>query len=224
MTNDDDYIKACNKCGALGAVIALLSGNTIGSTHWTDTKMDAPMLPLIPPYGKCPACNAVLYLPDLETVDRQPSTWYNEDIRREAKNYKSIPLFAELNEREWLELASGHSRGNSRTKELRLLAWWASNDRYRIGHLGSKSPCCGPSSEEDIEPMRIDNLNKLKEIVLNEYQNNLLMLAEINRELGDFEGALKLLSEPLDGPLNQVSTIIRDAASSLDPAVKQIVW
>ena len=224
MTADDDYIKKCNKCGALGAVIALLSGNTFGSTHWTDTKKIAPMDPEIPMYGKCPACEVVLYLQDLETVDRQPSSMYNEKIRREAKNYKSIPLFAELNEREWLELASGHSSGRSRTKELRFLAWWASNDRYRIGQFDSHSPCYGASSEEDIEPLRIDNLNKLKEIVLKEYQNNVLVLAEINRELGDFDAALKLLSEPLDGPLNQAATIIRDAASSHDPAVKQIVW
>jgi hypothetical protein len=224
MSNDDDYIKACDKCGALGAVIVLTSGNTFGSTQWTDGRMFAPMLPLIPPYGKCPACNAVLYLPDLETVDRQPSTWYNEDIRRKAKNFNSIPLFAELDEREWLEFASGYSRRDSQTKELRLLTWWASNDRYRIGHVYSKSPCYGPSSEEDIESMRIENLNKLKDIIFDEYQNNLLMLAEINRELGDFDAALKLLSEPLDGPLSQASTIIRDAASSLDPAVKQIVW
>jgi len=45
-----------------------MSGNTFGATFWTDGKRDAPMLPDLPEFVKCPHCKLLLWINEQEEL------------------------------------------------------------------------------------------------------------------------------------------------------------
>lgn len=56
MIKNNARIVSCPFCGKKKELLSLTSGNTIGSTQWSDGKMVAPMLPSVSPVQKCPHC------------------------------------------------------------------------------------------------------------------------------------------------------------------------
>ena len=49
-------ILCCPHCGGHKNVLQLMSGNTFGSTRWSDAKQQAPMLPMVSYIQRCPHC------------------------------------------------------------------------------------------------------------------------------------------------------------------------
>ena len=53
---------ACPLCDHPAMYFTLTSGNTIGAIHWTDGKLEAPMLPQPPAVARCPGCGECYWL------------------------------------------------------------------------------------------------------------------------------------------------------------------
>lgn len=60
--------KECPYCKAVKELLSLVSGNTIGGTHWSDTKKIYPMLPQNSYVQRCPECGKYYFLADAKTL------------------------------------------------------------------------------------------------------------------------------------------------------------
>lgn len=61
-------VLACPRCGALQLHGTLASGNTFGARWWSDGKLEAPMLPVFSPVGRCTSCGGFFWLERAERV------------------------------------------------------------------------------------------------------------------------------------------------------------
>lgn len=193
MLPGPDLIKKCSECSGLLREASLTSGNTFGATYWTDTKRDAPMLPEQSWLIKCPHCNASLWIDELEQiaeVDMYHRT-DSEEQYEQAKQYRELGLSDY-----YIELEAG---GLEKQKEqyLRFQAWQVGNDPRR-----------GESEKPEMTDNEKKNLLALKEVLDVSDDNGRLLIAEIMRELGNFEAAMAYLEEPFEeGYIHPVSVI-----------------
>ena len=67
-TPGPDYIYECPKCSNLLKKASNASGNTFGSTLYSDGKMIAPMLPEFPNLTKCTKCDTILWLSEMKEI------------------------------------------------------------------------------------------------------------------------------------------------------------
>lgn len=93
---------------------------------------------------------------------------------------------------------------------LRIRAWWAANDRYRV-------PLEQVSNEQ--QP---DNLRKLATLLDEKEPNDRLMKAEIYRELGMFDESLSCLDVEFPEEFASAVATIRDLATNQHCRVAQI--
>lgn len=203
MIPGPDIVIACPHCGALSRVFSLISGNTCGASHWTDGKMIAPMLPEPPQITKCHHCEAIYWTAEANTVGELSLESSIKDPIPES--WSNAPRIEELSESEYYEaIERGLGDTPEKEKHLRILAWWRSNDPFRK-----------PGGREDVSAEKrssgwIENLNALFNFLDKSDQKELLMKAEITREMGNFEAALELLKDVTDHTLHATKTRIEE--------------
>ena len=173
MILGDDLFYECPNCGDLLSTISLISGNTIGSTQYSDGYQVAFMLPHIPLISRCFNCNTLFWLDE--------NTQFENTDGKDAKNAEVLRL-------EECQMALDNENYKNPEDEiyLRTQLWWAYNDRVR----GNKKLF---SSESDKAEWR-NNLEKLLDILDLEYNEDIIMMVEIYRNLGDFNKSKALLS------------------------------
>ena len=155
----------CPHCGAKKEVLQLMSGNTFGSTLWSDTKHIAPMLPQVSYIQRCPSCGKYFFYK--QEVKAGKSNSYGGDTG-------DLPL-------EYLKEALTQLQptgGDEST--LRFYILWAFNDRY-----GDMEQSDIPSEEWEYH---LDNVHHLLQMDI-----NAMVRAELHREIGDFEQAIQIL-------------------------------
>jgi hypothetical protein len=198
-------IRKCSVCSNHIEQPTIVSGNTFGATFWTDGKREAPMLPDEPWLVMCPHCHAPLWIDELEELGEvEPFGETNSEFHN-ATEYE-VPVLNDYFTALKQELTSF-----DKERYLRLRTWWAGNDarRTNIGRIPI-------SSQEE------SNLIALLQILDESIDNDLVMKAEIMRELSRFEEAETLLAKPMDGMISQVATFIKNLASDKDPIVRKI--
>lgn len=170
----------CPKCGNLLIKGNLISGNTIGATFYTDGKMYAPMLEQYPNISKCHKCNTILWLRTPNLIDSLK--WgSSENIDCQEADYAKF-LNIEDNFRalsEWLV------ENKNDEIYIRQHIWWGYNDRVRKG----ESQFIDSKDEIKWRENCIKLISILDQSVI--YQK--LMIAELKRNLGDFEGCLEIV-------------------------------
>jgi len=184
-------IKKCSACSGLIKEVTMTSGNTFGAIFWTDGKREAPMLPEEPWLVKCPHCDGVVWIDELDEVAEIEPFDVNDEYEN-AWPYEE-PTFQDY-------LATIQMSEYERDKEcyLRVRAWWAGNDTRRLpGNRGQAL-----SGDE------IDNLEMLYNKLEPSNENDRIMMAEIKRELGQFEAAEAMLNEPSESDLLPAVSII----------------
>jgi len=195
MTPGPTIIKKCAKCAGLIAEHTIGSGNNFGAVFWTDGKMEAPMLPDHPWLVKCPHCSALLWIDEqAEIGEVEPYAGPMPKEFKGAKRYKTPTL------RDYLTFLLEPPRNRRKMRYVRLRAWWAGND--------SRREACTPSPLSKRERQNLNEFHPL----LGRNPEDRLMKAEIFRELGEFDKALKLLSRPLDERLSRAAGFIRGLA------------
>ncbi len=217
---------ACPDCGALAKYQTLISGNTFGSTIWSDTMRFSPMLPHPAPVVRCSACLYCYMLADAEKVGLFPpfkGRHADPDDKSETpRAWIDAPEVVEPSENEYYAAIDAGLHGDDKVKlrNLRILAWWRANEPYR----GSKRMLRTTNGRS---PDFRSNVLALAELLNDQKESDRILRAEIHRELGDFESARKWLdtaaeenSARLVALLRQLcdngSTMVHDVTDTLD--------
>jgi hypothetical protein len=218
----------------------LLSGNTFGAERWTDGKMVAPMLPIPPAITRCRVCEGFFWVDQAEVLGelhpaavsilKQDSEqlasltdWernYLQELEKEGRSRLEEWLAAEqvreLSEVEYLRaLLQGLASDRRQEIHLRLKAWWAGNDPLRDIAAGER-----PGFERS--PAAVENLERLSCLLSDRSPEDRLMQAEIAREMGHFDEALRLLHLRLPNEYEDVAEYVRNLAEVSDPLVRRI--
>jgi len=242
-----DKIIECPNCMKLARVSTLISANTFRARFWTDGRMIAPGLPERPAITKCSGCEQYFWISDAKEAsenfffrwDRKrekerfdewcgievPYAGRPEDDEDYHQEWKDAKMVRKLNEAEYLEAISLHVfSGRKQELALRRMAWWTCNDRFR---LLRESPVYKPTSIPLQYPEEKANLERLLELlVINpaalDNDGEILMKAEIMRELGLFDDAVALLNRFFPAGENYMADFMRFIAEHHDCVVREI--
>jgi len=198
-------IRKCSECSGLIEENTIMSGNTCGAKLWTDGKMDAPMLPDSPWLVKCPYCQALIWIYELEVVG-------NIAAFSDKEAYKDIRSYCLPELQDYFDELKKTSIDKEKEEYIRLHIWWKGNDKRRYND----------NTKEKLSEEEIRNLQALEKILDPYDDDSRILIAEIKRELGQFEEAEKLLNKPFDQELSHVVSIIRDLIQKRDPFVAEI--
>lgn len=206
--------RECPHCSKVFTSPSLASGNTFGATHWSDGKLDAPMLPEFSQIVRCPECNGFIWLEEAKIAGE--FDWFNaekeEKPKKEWENARStidpsIEDFA-------IALEEGQASSKEKEKYLRMQLWWNLNDPVRNGERSTTLP---PVNEE----LFFDNLKHLDRLMADDSPDDQIMKAEIARECGEFEKC-KLLMTGIPEKYASVCDQIRKLADEGNPVVQKI--
>jgi hypothetical protein len=190
MIPGPDQIIACPKCKGLAKYMTLITGNTFGAVVWTDGKQVAPMMPGPPPVVKCRHCSEFYWLSDAKEVGEWDR--HGDHAEEENPDWATVETVEEPGEDEYyLAIEKNLAKDPDQEKFLRVLAWWRRNDAYRHSpRKRAKTPL------RMSDPCR-KNLKALAGLLGESNNNDLIMKAEVLRELGEFNSAKDILA-PID--------------------------
>lgn len=210
MLYGPDASVACPACGAKAKYRNLRSGNTFGATYWTDGKRVAPMLSGPPSFVRCGVCSGCYWLQDVVGED--------EDVIPEgAAEAEDLPYVEAATEADMYQaLATGQVAGEENERSLRVMAWWLSNDGLRAPHA---MPI---PSDPSLVRSRQESLRALIPLLKEFDDNDMVMRAEIYRELGDFEAAKGQLDRITDAQFATVVSQLRELCDARDSQVRQL--
>ena len=205
MTPGPTIIKKCSACSKYIEQHTIASGNTFGAIYWTDGKRETPMMPDQPWLIMCPHCHAPLWIDELDELGEINVPGKGHGEFNGAIEYQ-IPS---LND--YVTLINNGIVTSEKEHYVRLHAWWAGNDARR------NNP-----REIRISSIEESNLTAFGNMLDESDANELLMKAEIMRELGRFEVAITMLARSVDRGLSQAVAIIKNLAEKGDPYVREM--
>lgn len=170
----DIYYK-CPKCGAYLYTHSLTSGNTFGAKTYSDGRMDAPMLPKFPNLTKCRKCEAIVMLNRLEPQYKK---------RHLCKKYKCMHM-------DIIDLYKALDAFPNDELYIRLKIWRAYNDFFRPFSVPTSVNTCHLLDSQKY----IDNCCRLLILLNKENDDERLIMAELNRNLGNFTECLDLIQK-----------------------------
>jgi hypothetical protein len=141
----------------------------------------------------------------------------DDELIDDSADGDQLPYIEGASESEMLAaLRAGEVVGTESERQLRVLAWWLSNDQYRSSGFT-------PLAEPDrLTEARCDNLEALL-LLLDEFDDNdMLMRAEIHRELGDFSSAQRQLDKITGERFAAVIRQLRELCEAGDTQVRQL--
>ena len=188
----------CPMCGKDKYILSILSGNTFNATYWSDSKRVFPMLKQPSPIQRCPHCGAYFFYQDSAPHTVKPADspkWQKETengttiskewkkVLDEAKDFGELS-FRQINE----AFDSLYSENLSDQKKDQLLAEWLFlfNDEYG-GRLY-------PDQVIDIPEPLMKKQNTVLRILIQKYEGNALFVAEMYRELGEFDKCVEFVT------------------------------
>jgi hypothetical protein len=177
-------LKRCQACQGSMCEPSMQSGNTKGAQYWTDGRMLTPRLIITPSLIKCPHCNAVQWLKDLEEIHSHEGSESALQPRFKEATFEDLWTFANKTIEQDTE------------QRVRLHAWRAGNDARR------HSKELLPLNHEEVQ-----NLNLIFTLMNESQQTDDVLKAEILRELGQLDAA----SEAIKGAIqtnNEVAHFI----------------
>jgi len=172
MIPGPELLYKCPKCEKIVSKGSLISGNTCGAKLYSDGKQIAPMLPEFPAIVKCKYCNTFYWLNKENEINIG-----NENADRAA--FLSVDEYYEL-------INSDIIKNEKKLKFLRIRLWWAFNDKLRNNKNENLS--------ENEQIIYEQNCLKLIETLDQEDINEKIMVAELYRNLGNFEKCESILA------------------------------
>jgi hypothetical protein len=194
----------CPICNTSYLKQSLISGNTFGGICFSDGQSLYPMLPEQPKITICDTCQHFFWVNDIESHENISDYEGNEDP----------PYIRWLYEEEFLRAISlGIYRNEKEEIYLRTHLWWILNNKFRVEDRMK------PKNEQFPEKLYKENLNILLKLRQSEDSPDLLLQAEIHRELGNFDKALELLKEVKDEHHKDICRQITEKARQFNPFV-----
>ncbi len=187
----------CPKCNKEYTQMNLASGNTFGGVFWSDGSFFAPMLPDLAVFTRCKECQTIF---NTQTApNRETENWKETD---------KLPNVEHLEEEDMVFALENKVFKNVEEEiYLRKRLWWKLNH-----HPWKKEK--PKSVESSIYKHNTEALIALLDV---SDDDQLLMQAELHRNLGNFDICLELISKLTD---------IRDETrlSILKKACKKMIW
>lgn len=206
LTPGPTVVVQCGGCSRPLTLWTIGSGNTIGARFWTDGKVEAPMLPMRPELGKCPHCQKVFWIADAKRLGEiQP--WATE------KQWETAKEIGEPGEQDYLKAAGVAGLSRARVVSARQRAWWLANDPVRA--RPGRAPTWNAAQRTNLEVLSaLLDETKARDVVLK---------AEIARELGRFDVCAKLLTRTFsekEGAIAAHAALVRRLAAEKKTAVE----
>lgn len=196
MNFGHDIVRECYHCQGHFREMTLLSGNTFRAVYFTDGKREAPMLPTVPWLVACPHCNGFVWRDRAEEVghasryvnpDQSPERLYRIGMTTEIiADMRQRPEYRVLTADEWLGALESAPLDRERELYVRRSAWWATNDPVRRSDNLEASVRYRSNAHEG-------NMWALIDLLKGNTPDQRLMVAELYRELGDFDDAAATL-------------------------------
>lgn len=197
-----DIIKACPQCGKHHSYFSLISGNTFNRIVYSDTKTIFPHNPTHPPFYQCTGCDAVFETQDAIDVETLSKGGFIEE------GQEVFPAFKALGPDEFLLLKDRFGEDMNAHAELAQLlcvfCHQAFNDRTRAG-----TPIFVNSEDE---AKHRANVFQLIHLLDEQSANDLILIGELYRNLGEFDKSIQYLSQVIDPKMQLISKQILAAA------------
>ena len=180
------YIYQCPNCDNLLSRNSLMSGNTMLSQQYSDGKVIAMMLPEFPSVTICSKCDNIFWIKKAKEIGSYSLEYPDpkNPVQNEWKNAEEVGF---LTIDEYFS-AVDNEIYSTKDEELflRVRIWWGFNDRVRKG---------GNLFNTDNEKFLWEkNAKILLNLLNNEDINENIMIADLNRNLGNFEECLKIIN------------------------------
>ncbi len=181
-----DSISACPHCGEPARTSTYSSIAFYGSSTWSDgARLSFPGFPST--IVACMACHRCFREDDAAPV-ASAEPWDDDGARQIQAQWGDLPYIREPDESEYyLALARGDFPATPEAqREVRLRAWWKRNQPARTSTL----PRLDAAS---LSPEARQNLEALLTLLSADDEQDLLLKAEVYRELGRFTEATQVL-------------------------------
>jgi hypothetical protein len=216
------FVLKCLDCTAQVTELTTASGNTFGAIFYTDGYREAPMMPTPIYLVRCPGCNSVNRLKDLERVDSYSlfsdfltDAKIDEELRQakrangaKQRKYEGLPDCESANETDYFDFARTRAHDIEEEVYLRITGW-------RIGNHARRTKAIAIALNKPEE----ENLRRLLELVEGEKKFPQILVVEMYRELGKFIDAKALLSK-LSDPSSEISDFERENLPFYETLVK----
>jgi len=169
-------IISCPHCGQFAKKRTIISGNTFGSQLWSDGKKISPSLPEFPSLALCKKCDQFFWVKEAKKVEEI------HDHRELETKYGDIDYVEFLSFHQYFKALETITA----KRYIRLKIWWSHNDYCRNGHQSEITP--------EMQKLNTENLIVLFKILDEADDNDLLMKAEIFRQLSWFDESRQLLN------------------------------
>jgi hypothetical protein len=198
-------IKKCIVCSKSIKHHTIESGNTFGATFWTDGKREASMLPDQPRLVMCSHCNAPLWIDELEELGE---IGYSENW---PPKFKDVIAYKTPSIDDYVALLDKGVSSQEKERYVRLRLWWAHNDLRRTG-----------ATDVPISAREASNMTVFAEMLDEKDTDDLVMKAEVMRELGCFDDARDLLAKSIDKKMQKTVEFINSLVVKGDRYVREI--
>ena len=187
MMPPQTLVKKCPDCTKY-ILDSTRSGNTLRSVLWSDGKLVGPMLPVVERLVLCPQCRAGVWIHELPKLYEDLN---NDDVETDANGREYTVKFVEsLTFADYMRYLVTANIDAGKQIYVRRAAWWRANDNRRT------------DNPIPLTPPEIANLRALLPLLVSTHAEQLIMKAEILRQLADF-AAVQLCLESINAPKQQ---------------------
>ena len=187
MMPPQTLVKKCPDCTKY-ILDSTRSGNTLRSVLWSDGKLVGPMLPVVQRLVLCPQCRAGVWIHELLELYEDLN---NDDVETDANGREYTVKFVEsLTFADYMRYLVTANIDAGKQIYVRRAAWWRANDNRRT------------DNPIPLTPPEIANLRALLPLLVSTHAEQLIMKAEILRQLADFAAA-QLCLESINAPKQQ---------------------
>ncbi|WP_373492578.1 hypothetical protein [Aquiflexum sp.] len=176
----------CPGCSKSILQWTLASANSLGAKYYSDGRIKAPDFPATVIITQCEDCGTIFWLDREIKVDEFEDDDFREDDALKRDYYREQGAWAEeLDKEGWVKaIQKGAFRNPKEEIYLRKKLLWCLNEFF----LENK----GFLDAEDFL-LRQENANNLIKLLDNTAQRDLLLIAELHRNVGNFESCLEVL-------------------------------
>jgi hypothetical protein len=191
MLPGPDQVLQCPSCAAAVLQPTISSGNTIGAIYYTDGYMDAPMFPQPAVLVRCPVCREPFLRAHAKTLghfDRYGATMFAEEDLHAAQDpaWRRAPRVAKAADADYVPVLIRRRFTRETEVDLRIEYMQVCNHPRR--QLGPDAPRPAMSAPERANLQMLASMLDL----LNDEER--LILAEVRRQLGEFDRAAAALA------------------------------
>lgn len=219
MIPGPDQVLQCPACESPMLQPTISSGNTLDAVYYTDGYMDAPMLPRPAALLRCPACKEPLvrrHARVLGEVERFGVNLFPEERPPRQANpaWVRAPRVQSAHEPDYVAVLATHRYPRDDEIELRIeLMHVCNHARRRLPPHATPPP---------VSALELANLRKLTLLLDPREVEEKVMLAEVRRELGEFDLAASLLAEDLPDEVELAAQRIRQLVAERNRWVAEV--